>query len=98
MTQEYLAAILAGMAGNTQPQQTLPLLSEILTPQNLVPLLEGEAVKKRLGELIEHMPPQHQAEAAQQARLTELKCSYQLLSFALSVKDTDGITQTDGAS
>lgn len=72
LTQEYLAAILSGMAGNAQaaqPQQNLPLLSEIVTPQNIVPLLEDESVKKRLGELIEHMPQDHQAEAAQQVKL-----------------------------
>ncbi len=69
LTQEYLAAILSGITGSAQsapPQQTLPLLSEMLTPQNLVPLLEDESVKKRLGELIEYMPAEHQNEAAQQ--------------------------------
>ena len=56
---------MAGNAQNAQPQPNLPILSDIVTPQNLVPLLEDESVKKRLGELIEHMPPEHQIEAEQ---------------------------------
>lgn len=71
LTQEYLAAILSGMASQGQVQQqdqpALPSLSEVLTPQNLVPLLEDEAVKARLGELVEFLPAEHQAHAQRQA-------------------------------
>lgn len=69
LTQEYLTAILSGMANQSQaqPQERLPTLSQILTPQNLIPLMDDDAVKARLGELIEHMPQEHQAEAQTQA-------------------------------
>ena len=57
---------MAQTSQNAQPQQQLPKLSEILTPQNLVPLMEDEAVKARLGELVEHLPAEHQADAQKQ--------------------------------
>ena len=64
LTQEYLAAILSGMAGgSSKPQESLPSLSQMLTPQNLIPLMDNEAVKKRLGELVEHLPKEHQEDA-----------------------------------
>lgn len=62
---EHLASILAGVVEQSaaaQPQ--LPSLAEVLTPQNLVPLLQEDGLRRRLGELVEHLPREHQEEAA----------------------------------
>ena len=67
---ELLAGILAGMADQAgQPQRQLPSLAEVLTPQNLVPLLHDESVQRRLGELVEHLPLEHRSIAANQVCL-----------------------------
>ena len=65
LTPEYLASILAGVSQQSASQQ-LPSLAHVLSPQNVVPLLQSEAVQRRLGELLEHLPPELQGEAATQ--------------------------------
>ena len=87
---ELLAGILAGMADQVgQPQQQLPSLAEVLTPQNLVPLLDDETVQRRLGELVEHLPLEHQSIAANQVCLpATLSNRHGLLNEELPFKQT----------
>ena len=61
-----LAAMLSGMAGQQQPEVKLPSLAEVLTPQVVVPLLQQEGVRNRLAELVQYLPQEHQAAAAQE--------------------------------
>lgn len=65
VSQAMLANVLASVMSRAAPEQ-LPSLAEVLTPQAVVPLLQDPAVQRRLGELIEHLPAEHQAEASDQ--------------------------------
>ena len=90
---ELLAGILAGMADQVgQPQRQLPSLAEVLTPQNLVPLLDDESVRRRLGELVEHLPLEHQSVAANQVCLPATpSCKGHRLLIKLPFKQTLGV-------
>lgn len=64
VTQQHLASALESLLGSAGAAQGVsPSLAEILQAKNLVPLLQDPAVQRRLGELVEFLPEEHQAEA-----------------------------------
>lgn len=79
--------MLASVMSRARPEQ-LPSLAEVLTPQAVVPLLQDPAVQKRLGELIEHLPAEHQAEAS--GRVIIEDCPLLILEPVAHLRNTQG--------